>query len=354
MIMLFLRVRLRVFFLAIIGFFSVALSGCTPPPVESAEIAPLELWESVSDMAPEKRWLHPSGRRALAWAGVEVGEELPGDDTAGRDAAHWRSVDREHRFDAVVVAGNWSEITPLLLHLYTSPDFYIAQVDGWGVVFRRGAAKPWSPPDPDAVAAGESDDRRATELSRLSLIVQAMGQSRAALRLANTAVEISPGNENARARRATIDLQRGRLSEAVAGANAVLDKNPNNVTALQIKAQALSRGGAADEAWQVAEHLVRVAHQSDMISLALHAQLASDARAFSREQESLERVVRLSEQAGVDPVTYRVLLGQCYARQGLGRQAVEQFRKVETVGSLPEESRRDIEAALEKLKQSGF
>ncbi len=354
MIMLFLRVRSVFFCLAIIGFSLVALSGCTPPSAEPTEVAPVNLWESASDVAPEKRWLHPSGRRALVWAGVEVGEGLPGDDAAGRDVAHWRSVDREHRFDAVVVVGNWSEITPLLLHLYTSPDFYIEHVDGWGAVFRRGAAESWTPPGPDSVAVGEPDTHRATELSRLSLIVQAMGESRAALRLANAAVELTPDDENVRARRATLDLQRGRLSEAVAEANTVLDKNPNNVAALQIKAQALSRGGAADEAWQVAEHLVRVAHQNDMISLALHAQLASDARAFSREQESLERVVRLSEQAGVDPITYRVLLGQCYARLGLGRQAAEQFRMVQAVGSLPEESRRDVETALEKLKQSGF
>jgi tetratricopeptide (TPR) repeat protein len=188
----------------------------------------------------------------------------------------------------------------------------------------------------------------------MAMILQAMGENRAAQSAIATAMELNGEDAHVQARKATLDLQRGRLHEAVSGADLVLRTSPDHVAALQIKAQALSRGGASDQAWEVAEHLVRVASPNDMISLALHAQLANDARAFSREQESLEALVRFSEQAGVDPVMYRVLLGQCYARLGLGRQAMEQFLKVQSLESLPAAARSDVDAAIGKLKRTGF
>lgn len=314
----------------------------------------MELMESVADVPVEKVWVHPSARRLLAWAGAEPGNANAGDEAAAMDPSAWRELERAHHYNAVVVAGNWSEIGPLVMHLRESPDFYIDQVDAWGVVFRRGSATLWTPPEVHEIALGESEGWRAAILSRMAMILQAMGENRAAQSAIATAMELNGEDAHVQARKATLDLQRGRLHEAVSGADLVLRTSPDHVAALQIKAQALSRGGASDQAWEVAEHLVRVASPNDMISLALHAQLANDARAFSREQESLEALVRFSEQAGVDPVMYRVLLGQCYARLGLGRQAMEQFLKVQSLESLPAAARSDVDAAIGKLKRTGF
>lgn len=328
--------------------------GCSKS-IDPHAIAPISLVESVSDLPDDKVWIHPSARRLLAWAGAEVPEAAgAGDDAAALDPSAWRRLDQSHHYQAVVVAGNWSEIGPLLLHLRTSPDFYVDRIDPWGVVFRRGVKEPWSPPDLSTFVASEPAERHAEILSRIAMILQAMGESRAAHRAITAASEQAPDDANVLSRRATIDLQRGKFSEAVALADRVLKEAPDHVPALQIKAQALSKGGAADQAWQVAEQLVRVAPQNDMLSLVLHAQLANQARAYAREQDSLEAVIRISERAGVEPVLYRVLLGQCYARLGLGRQAMEQFRKVESVDSLPEGARKDVKTAIEKLQRSGF
>lgn len=329
------------------------LTSCAKP-VDPKVIAPVELVESVSDVAPENVWIHPSARRLLAWAGVPAGEGTDVDELAAQDPAVWRELHRTMIFDAVVVAGNWSEIGPLAQHLRMSPDFYIDRVDPWGVVFRRGASKPWQPPEPEMVGGDSSPAGRAGVLSRLAMMYQVLGENRSAMKSIGTAIELAPDDAHVLARKATMDLQRGNFLEAMATADQVLDNHPRHVAALQIKAQALSKAGADEAAWEVAERLIEVAEPNDMISRALHAQLAHAARAYSREQESLEAIVRMSEAVGVEPVMYRVLLGQCYARLGLGRQAMVQFQTLRAIENLPPAAKEDIETAIAKLRRSGF
>ncbi|MFY8214981.1 MAG: tetratricopeptide repeat protein, partial [Chthoniobacterales bacterium] len=298
--------------LSVIGLLFI-FASCSKP-IEPSAVAPVDLMESVADVSPEKVWIHPSARRLLVEAEIPVGKAAPLDDLAAKDPSVWREQNREHRYEAVVVAGTWSEIGPLAEHLRGSPDFYIDRVDPWGVVFRRGLPRPWQMPDVETIGSGDSPVTRATALSRTAMIYQVLGENRSAQRAIATAMELEPGDANVLARKATIDLLRGRFADAVSGADLVLKEAPRHVAALQIKAQALSKAGADEAAWEVAEDLILAADKNDMISLALHAQLANAARAYSREQESLEAVVVMSERVGIEPVMYRVLLGQCYAR----------------------------------------
>jgi hypothetical protein len=338
--------------LSVIGLVFL-LASCSQP-AEPRAVAPVDLIESVVDVNPGNVWIHPSARRLLVGAGVPVGAADPLDDLAAKDPAIWRDQNRAQRFDAVVVAGTWSEIGPLAAHLHGSPDFFIDRIDPWGIVFRRGVPQPWQIPDVEGVGSGEPPIDRAATLSRLAMIYQVLGENRSAQQAIAAAMELAPDDPNVLARKATIDLLRGRFVDAVSGADLVLENSPRHVAALQIKAQALSKAGANDAAWEVAEELIHVAEKNDMISLALHAQLANAARAYSREQESLEAVVAMSERVGIEPVMYRVLLGQCYARLGLGRQAMEQFQKLRAMDDLPPAARADVETAIAKLERSGF
>jgi len=331
----------------------LTLASCSKS-LDPRTVAPVDLMKSVSDVSPEKVWIHPSARRLLIEAGVPMNQANAIDGLAASDPSFWRELNREHRFDAVVVAGVWSEIGPLAQALHGSQDFYIERIDPWGIVFRRGSHNAWQPPEVESLGIDETPSSRAEMLSQLAMVYQVLGENRSAQSAIGAAIELAPNDANVLARKATIDLLRGRLNDAVSGADLVLENSPNHVAALQIKAQALSKVGADEAAWQVAEVLVGVADKNDMISLALHAQLANAARAYSREQESLEAVVRMSERIGIEPVLYRVLLGQCYARLGLGRQAMEQFQKLRANDDLPAAARADVETAIAKLERSGF
>lgn len=328
-------------------------SGCSRTETTPDDRAPLQLWESARE-AGEAVWISPQARQALALEGVDLPEDDSDSIETSRDPSTWRRLDREQRYDAVLLAGEVATITPLLQHLRESPDFSVLTLDRWGVVFRREPTRQWSPPEPGEIRPDAAPDVRARELAGRAAVLLAMRENRAAQSYITAALALAPSDPLVLARRAAIDLQRGRLSEAVAEADRVLRIDPRNVAALQIKAQALARGGAADEAWKVSEELVRIADARDLVSLALHARLASEARAYSREQESLEQIVRTSERIGIEPVMYRVLLGQCYARQGLGRQAMEQFQKLRALESLPDSARTDVETAIERLSRAGF
>jgi hypothetical protein len=310
---------------------------------------------SVEALPKDKVWVYPSAVTALKAAGVDLPEPDSVSISAARDPDAWRRLQRERRFDAVLLAGNWSEIAPLAKHLRESGDFAIAKVDSWGIVFRRGSDDGWQAPAAETLVAQIGDPQKAaSELSQMAMMLQVLGEGRAARQYLTAANKLAPGDSLILARAATVDLMRGRLAEAVAGAEEVLRQEPDHVIALQIKAQALAKAGAIDEAWAVAEELVQKASPKDMVSFLLHARLAHEARAYQREQESLERLVALADQARVPALPYRVLLSQVYAKRGLGRQALEQLTIIRADPTLAESEQADIDTSIETLKRAGF
>ncbi len=225
-------------------------------------------------------------------------------------------------------------------------------MDQHGLLFLRGLPAPYRPPAVDAVAPDLPDPAdRAAILAGFAVNLDLIGAVTASRDFLSAAEDLAPESVNVRVHSATIDLRHDRYAAAIEGANAALDLRPDSVPALQIAAQALAAAGHPDEAWQIAEKLVTVASPEDTQTLFLHARLASDAHAFSREQASLERLVEISEEADLPATTYRVYLGQSFARQGLPRPAIKQFQAALADPDLGAAQRTDLETTIANIKQ---
>ncbi len=225
-------------------------------------------------------------------------------------------------------------------------------MDHHGFLFSRGLPETYRPPAVGEFAADIADPaKRAAVLAAFAVNLDLIGSTNASREYLAAAEKLAPDSANVNVCAATIDLRHERYAAAITGANAALESNPDSVPALQIAAQSFAAAGQPDQAWQVAERLITVASPDDIQTLFLHARLASDAHAFSREQASLERLVELAEAEDVPATTYRVYLGQSYARQGLPRPAIKQFQAALADPDLGAAQRTDLESTIVNIKE---
>ena len=339
-------------------FFVVALSGFLPACQRSVSVdprlqAPRELADAAAQSGAKNIFTNPRARGLLGErAGhLALAPATPQDAAAALAPKSWRRLDREKRFDAVLLAGPVVEFQPLLTHLVDSPDFRLVRVDNWGALFVRGEPAPYHAPDPGGVPR---DFSRASErggyLARTALMLQAAGQDAAARAYAASALEAAPKEAIVHVGAAALALTRKDYPQAIAESQRALELDSHDLGALEITARTLAAAGAPDQAWAVANELKSRADPGDMNVLFLHAQLANAAHAYGAEQDSLERLVKLAEAQGLPTVDYRVYLGQCYAHQGLARPALEQLELAAKTPDLTPKQRADLGTAITTVR----
>ncbi len=341
----------RWFSRAVAAVLLVLAGGCGKPAATDARLAaPTALADAATEAGAQHVFFNPQARKFLIAAGRDLAPATPGEFSAVENPALWRRLDRQTRFDAVVLAGQPSDYAALLRHLRGSPDFRLARLDNWGVLFLRGQPEAYTPPSAgDAVADLADPGDRAEYLAQMAVVLDAAGEPDAAADYLERAAGLAPEKSTIRTRAAYIDLQHHRFREAVEKAGQALEIDPKNLPALQIKAQALAASGDIDKAWLAAEEMKSIADPADMNALFLHAQIASAAHAYSREQDSLERLIDLAGKAGIPAASYHVYLGQCHAKQGKPRPAIENLEAALAGPHLTDTQRADVETALKTI-----
>jgi tetratricopeptide (TPR) repeat protein len=337
-------------------FFLVALPwllpGCQRPnSVDSRLQTPHELAAAAEHTRAKNIFTNPRARALLHDQADRLAPATPEDAAAALAPKTWRRLDREKRFDAVLLAGPAGEFEPLLKHLVDSPDFRLVRVDNWGALFVRGAPSPYRPPDPGDVP---HDFSRASErgayLSQMGLMLEAVGQDSNARAYSSAAIEAAPKEAIVHVGAAALALARKDYEQAIAHSRRALELDPHNIGALEITARTLADAGAPDQAWAVANELKSRADPNDMNVLFLHARLANAAHAYGAEQDSLERLLKLAGAQGLPTVDYRVYLGQCYAHQGLARPALEQLELAAKTPDLTAKQRADLDTAITTVR----
>jgi len=326
----------------------LALAACQrSQPADPRLKSPAALAQDVAGRKLTKIFVNPEAR--AFFAKLPLAPASPKDAAAGQSAAVWRQLDRAQRFDAVLLAGPAGAFLPLAQHLAESPDFRLARVDNWGLLFVRGATAPYAQPAVDAETFSSAEER-GIYLSQMALLLDAAGQVAAARDFMTAALVAAPNEPSVATRAAALALSRKRYPEALAQVERALAKAPHDAAALEVEARVLSAAGDKEGAWAVAEELKSRAGDRDMNALFLHARLANTAHAYQAEAESLERLIALAEKQGLSATDYRVYLGQCYAKQGLARPAVEQFQRALEDSTLSATQRADITTALETVR----
>jgi tetratricopeptide (TPR) repeat protein len=327
---------------------TLALAACQrSQPADPRLQSPAALAQDAAGRKLTKIFVNPEAR--TLFAKLPLAPASPKDAAAGQSAAVWRQLDRTQRFDAVLLAGPAGAFLPLAQHLAESPDFRLARVDNWGLLFVRGAAAPYAPPAVDTETFSSAEER-GIYLSQMALLLDAAGQVAAARDFMAAALTAAPNAPSVATRAAALALARKRYPEAFDQVNRALAKAPHDAAALEVKARVLSAAGDKDGAWAVAEDLKARVGDSDMNALFLHARLANTAHAYQAEADSLERLIAQAEKRGLSATDYRVYLGQCYAKQGLARPAMEQFQRALEDSTLSATQRADITTALETVR----
>lgn len=326
--------------------------GCRPssPPRDAHLQAPAELSRAAQERKLAKIFVNPRARALFAREPLALAPATSQDAAALASPPLWRKLDREQRFDAVLLAGPAAEVAPLLGHLANSPDFQLVHLDNWGALFLRGAPAAYRAPDPEKFKKQiPSDTDRGIYLAQMALMLEAAGQPAAAKEFTADALADAPNAAPVHVCAAALALGRGNYPDSIKHAEDALKLQPGDTAALEIEARALADAKMNDSAWQVATKLKSLA-PDDMNALFLHARLAGAAHAYSAEQDSLERLIELAQKNSLSPTDYRVYLGQCFARQGLARPALQQLELALKDPALSKQQRADLETAVETVR----
>lgn len=331
--------------------FAIALlaAGCHRlPPPDARLQSPAEMVHATVAEGLKRIFLNPGARNVPGVKKLPLAKADAQDPASVQDPSLWRGLNRAHRFDGVLLIGPVSEYLPLLTHLVSSPDYRIERVDNWGVLFVSGTPMPYAAPKPDSLKFS-SDKDRGIYLSQMALMLDAAGQGAAARDYMASALACAPKEPSVYTRQAALELSRKHYPDALAAANRALALHPHDLAALDIEVRTYSAAGLVEQAWDVAEDLKSRA-PDDMNVLFLHARISNAVHAYSAEEDSLERLIRLAEKQGLPSTDYRVYLGQCYAKQGLARPALEQLEIASKAPNLTTKQRTDVDAAVQLVK----
>ncbi len=277
---------------------------------------------------------------SFGWFGEQnfAGWQVPVDESsarqAGVDAAYWRRLDRELRFDAVAFFGTTAESLTLFAHLLNSDDWNPVWVGNSGCVFQR-----WQSVDSlqqsnyPAVAARV---RWLLDLKRIEAAAQLLQQLSESLR-----------ERQLVALRARIAAEQGEWGQVIQYTQQIGAEDSETA---RIRARALIELGRGREAWHLTRELVR-GRAVDGPLLFLHARAARSAKAWNAEIEALEQLIALVESKQAPTGGYKVYLAQAYASAGQAEQALELFRQLADNETLPAAQKEFVAAALAKLEK---
>lgn len=253
----------------------------------------------------------------------------------------FRQLDRQHRFDTLLLVGDPSQYRPLLEHLLEAKDWTLHALDHTSLIYRRSPEQAWKPEDFSATRkrlAEASATDRATFLSQAANKMISVRATPAARQLLEEAQALNPKSPDVWSVWGQYRMALGQWKEAVTAADEALLLDDDFVPALACKAQALYAMKYFSDAYNVSRKLMNEL-SDDPALLFYHAKIAHEARAYTDEIRSLEKLIKLAEEQQRPASGYRVYLGQAYASDGQAEPALKQFTQALADPELPAEQR---------------
>ncbi len=253
----------------------------------------------------------------------------------------FRQLDRQHRFDTLLLVGNPSQYRPLLEHLLEAKDWRLQYLDHTSLIFRRDGKVPWTPDQFSRIRerlAQASIEDRAAILSQAADKMIAVRATTAARQLLEDARGLAPNSPEVWSTWGQYQMALGQWKEAVIAADQALLVDGDFVPALACKAQSLYAMKYFSDAYTISRKLMEELG-NDPALLFYHAKIAHEARAYSDEIRTLQKLVKMAEEQQRPASGYRVYLGQAYATDGQAGPALEQFGRALADPDLPKEQR---------------
>ncbi len=264
----------------------------------------------------------------------------------------FRQMDRQTRFDSVLLVGDPSQNRPLLEHLLDSQDWTLAYLDHTSLIYRRRGGAVWTADQLGAVRArlvGASRPEQASFLAQAAGKLVAVRQSVAAKAMLEEAQTLGPKLPEVWSATAQYRMARGEWTEALASANRALALDGQSPAALASKTQALYSTKRFAEAYEFSRRLIALRGEDPGL-LFYHAKICHEAKAFGEEIQSMEKLISLAEASGRPTSGYRIYLAQAYAADCQAEPALAQFRRALADPELPPEQRKFAQETMTLVK----
>ena len=265
----------------------------------------------------------------------------------------FRRLDRESRFDTVLLVGDPSQYGPLLDHLVETRDFRLAYVDHTSLVFVRDAPRAWTMEDFAAVRtamSGASKRKRSAFLALTASKLSAAHRNGEAKTLLDEALALDSRSAEAWSALGSYQLERGEWAAALSATERALSIDREHLGALATRAQAFVSTKRFNEAYAISQRLVEKL-PDDPNLLFKHAQIAHQANAFKTEIATLEKLIALAEAVRWPVTGYRFYLAQAHTAAGNGVPALENFTRVLADPELPADQRQFSLESIERIKR---
>lgn len=283
-------------------------------------------------------------------------EEWQGTVESNESVAHnpkaWRALNREKRFDAVLLLDDPAAYKPLLTHLQESPDWVLSHVDATSILFRRAPRKAWTPDDLVPLkTVFETHSRQEQVLFRVQTAHRliALNDMTAARALLDEAIKIDGKSAPAWAELSFWHASQGQWSGAVVAADQAYAFDPNYTPAVTAKANAYFAQGRFNDALKLTTQLVEKFPDNGP-TLYLHAKVARAAHAYTQEIKVLKKIIELAETNSLPTGTWRVYLGQALASTGQASAALKEFETALSDSTLHDHERAFATKAIQRLK----
>jgi len=262
----------------------------------------------------------------------------------------FRQLDRQYRFDTLLLIGDPSQYRELLEHLLEANDWTLTYLDHAALIYKRDGAHVWQPADFEAVVASFPTPRgQATCLAQAAMKLLAIRRATDAKTLLDRAERLDQTVPDLWNALAIYRMNRGEWKSATTHADRALEIEANFLPALATKTQILFSTKKFADAYQSSSRLI-AAQPNDPGLLFYHAKICHQARAFSAEIQALQRLIRRAESEGQSATGYRVYLAQAYAADGQARPSIEEFKRVLADPEISREQRKFAEDTLAQVK----
>lgn len=315
-------------------------------------LTPTELAEAVKDV-PANALFANAGTLSqfLLLAPDAVGRLAPQPAAAlAINPPAWRKAARVAGWSAVALSGSTTEYRPLLEHLITSSDWRLARVSNQGYLFLRDTGTPAKSIDPETFRLG-SDRDTAIYLAQIAERYDAIRRPADASACLDRALALAPDDVTVLSHAAAFASGRKRWQDAIAYTRRALEKDPTATHAKLVRSLALLEIGEAAQAQNLCDEILTEA-PNDLYTLFLYARICREIHDYAQEAHTLERLIALSEKAGLATLNYRIYLGQAYTQLGQPEPALKNYRMVLDSGTLGPEQAQEIRESISAIEEN--
>ncbi len=249
---------------------------------------------------------NPESNRARAMQQANVNPKL------------FRQLDRQVRFDTILLLGDPSGYQRLLDHLIEPEpdkrDFQLIYLDHWCYLFKRGNVSSWTPASADFLRTMLRDLRakdRAAFLSKTAAKMLAIREYSTARTWLEEALSLDGDSLDALAGMAHFQISLGKWKEAEKFTDRALEKNTDFIPALAARFLVQRATKHFYDAYQTSKRLNTLIPETP-IRLWQHAEIAREARLRKEQVTALERLITLAKEEDRPTGTYEFYLGDAH------------------------------------------